>query len=120
MHKDISILLRSLLKKLLGYRIIHAGSQPANPVARSVHDDDAESKVRRVVRDATTVAKEEARRYETGREYNSAGVEERAQLRAGILSVANLTLTPYILWGSVARSTHNRLSLLQTLDTERA
>ncbi|KAL0127290.1 hypothetical protein PUN28_005516 [Cardiocondyla obscurior] len=43
----------SLLKKLLGYRIIHAGSQPANPVARNVHDDDAESKVRGVVQDAT-------------------------------------------------------------------
>lgn len=50
-----NILCCSLLKKLLGYRIIHAGSQPANPVARNVHDDDAESKVREVVQDATRV-----------------------------------------------------------------
>lgn len=56
----------SLLKKLLGYRIIHAGSQPANPVARNVHDDDAESKVRRVVQDATRV--ERGRREKRVRE----------------------------------------------------
>lgn len=53
-----NILCCSLLKKLLGYRIIHAGSQPANPVARNVYDDDAESKVREVVQDATRESRE--------------------------------------------------------------
>lgn len=38
-------------------------------MARSVHDDDAKSKVRGVVQDATRVAREEVREY--GREYNS-------------------------------------------------
>jgi len=55
----------SLLKKLLGYRIIHAGSQPANPVARNVHDDDAESKVRGVVQERCNESRERQDRRET-------------------------------------------------------